>query len=72
VDDVSGISSYDVQFRVNGGEWQLWQSGTGANMALFSPPSAGEYQFRARARDWMGTEAGWSEDPITFKSVVVP
>ncbi len=72
VDDVSGISSYDVQYRINGGEWQLWQSGTGANMALFSPVGSGEYQFRARARDWMGKEAAWSEDSITFKSVVVP
>ena len=71
-DDVSGISSYDVQYRVNGGDWQLWQSGSSANAALFSPSGSGEYQFRARARDWMGKEAAWNEDPATIKSIVIP
>ena len=71
-DDVSGISSYDVEYRLNSGEWVNWQSGTGASEALFTPPSKGEFQFRARARDWMAKEAGWSEDPVTMKSIVVP
>jgi hypothetical protein len=71
-DDVSGINSYDVEYRLNGGDWVNWQNGTGASEALFAPPSSGEFQFRARARDWMGKEAGWSEDPVTMKSIVVP
>ena len=71
-DDVSGINSYDIEYRLNGGAWVNWQSGTGASEALFTPPSSGEFQFRARARDWMSKESGWSEDPITMKSIVVP
>jgi hypothetical protein len=48
------------------------KSGTGANMALFHDPVPAEYEFRGRARDWMGKEGGWKANSITFKSVVVP
>ncbi len=73
IDDVSGIMSFDVQYRnVNGGEWTNWQMGTGASAALFSPPSSGTFEFRTRARDWMSKEGTWDQDPITMKSVVVP
>ena len=71
-DDVSGIQSFDVQYRHNGGEWVDWQMGTGASEALFSPPGSGQYEFRARARDWMGKEGTWDVDPVTMKSVMVP
>jgi hypothetical protein len=73
IDDVSGIMSFDVQYRnVNGGDWVDWQLGTWANAALFSPPSSGTFEFRVRARDWMNKEGGWDQDPATMKSVVVP
>lgn len=71
-DDVSGIQSYDVQYRRDGGEWVDWQMGTGASEALFSPPGSGYYEFRARARDWMAKEGSWDVDPVTIKGVVVP
>jgi hypothetical protein len=73
IDDVSGIMSFDVQYRnINGGDWTDWQMGTWAGAALFSPPSSGTFEFRVRSRDWMNKESGWDQDPATMKSVVVP
>lgn len=71
-DDVSGIMSYDVQYKANGGDWIDWQLGTGAIEALFSPPGPGAYEFRARATDWMQKVGTWDVDPITIKGIVIP
>jgi hypothetical protein len=65
-DDVSGVASFDVQVRkLPDGGWADWQAGATTLDALFVPPEAGGYAFRARARDWVGHEQPWrAEDDL--------
>lgn len=79
-DNLSGIRSYDVQFRFNYGPWQ--------NLVLNAPPSqtsynytgaaAGFYEIRTRATDNAGNVMPWSgpqasttvvDEPASFLSV---
>ena len=50
-DSQSGVACYDVQYRKDGGGWNLWQSCTAAVNASFTPSGAGVYEFEARAKD---------------------
>jgi hypothetical protein len=62
----SGIASYDVQYRVDGGLWQDWLMGTGLTSHTFGPDSPElvafehTYDFRVRARDEAGNVGGYS------------
>ena len=47
----SGIRHFDVQFRVNGGAWQNWQTATTATSASFTGQNAMFYEYRVRAVD---------------------
>lgn len=47
----TGIQSYDIQARTNGGPWQDWQMNTTATSAQFTGQNGSLYEFRARARD---------------------
>ena len=60
-DSLSGIASYDVQYREGGiGAWTDWLVGTSATSATFGPSSPvlvqrdETYYFRVRARDHAG------------------
>jgi hypothetical protein len=50
----SGIAHYDVQYRVDGGPWALWQQQTAITSALFTAAGDGLYEFEARAVDNVG------------------
>jgi hypothetical protein len=50
----SGIAHYDVQYRVDGGPWALWQQQTAITSALFTAAADGFYEFEARAVDNVG------------------
>ncbi len=51
----SGIDYYDVQYRINDGDWILWQNNTEANNAPFLPrEDDAVYYFEARAVDRRG------------------
>jgi hypothetical protein len=51
----SGIASYDVQYRVNGGDWEDWITGATLSSAVFAAGrDGGFYEFRARAEDRAG------------------
>ena len=51
----SGIDYYDVQYRINDGDWILWQSETEATNAPFLPrEDDAVYYFEARAVDRRG------------------
>ena len=51
----SGIDYYDVQYRIDGGDWILWQSETEATSAPFLPrEDDAVYYFEARAVDRRG------------------
>ena len=54
-DALSGIASYDIQFRLGECEtWITWLSGTTATSADFRAPVGGTYSFRSVARDRAG------------------
>jgi len=66
-DGLSGIGSYDVQYRVDvGGTWTAWKTGTTATSATFGPsaPVTVEadrtYYFRARAQDRAGNQGQYA------------
>lgn len=51
----SGIVSYDVQYRVDGGSWAAWITDTTLNAAVFAAGQDGKfYEFRARGEDDAG------------------
>ena len=53
----AGIAYYDVQFRVDGGVWQSWLTGSEATSAEFGEGENGRlYEFRARGVDKAGNE----------------
>lgn len=55
--DVSGIDYYDVQVRVDDGDWVTWLAEVTFTEALFSGAENGRrYQFRARGVDEAGNE----------------
>lgn len=76
----TGIASYDVQFRVNGGSWQNWQRATTGTSATFENAGNGQFvEFRARAVDragnlqsWPGTQASTTIDTQPPSAVVQP
>ncbi|HEX2907247.1 MAG TPA: hypothetical protein VHO69_10335 [Phototrophicaceae bacterium] len=55
--DDSGIQSYVVFVRVNGGEWQPWQQDTTVTSAVYQGASGSTYDFAAWAVDLAGN---WS------------
>jgi len=51
----SGIASYDVQYRVDGGDWANWIVDATFNSAVFAAGQDGKfYEFRARGEDRAG------------------
>ena len=59
----SGIATYDVRFRFNGGDWQIWQSQTLATSVPFSAFDDGYYEFEARAVDEVGNAEPFHGEP---------
>lgn len=52
VSDPSGVS-YIIEYSLNGGQWQAWQT-LSATQAMFTGNPGGKYTFRVRARDGAG------------------
>ena len=55
-DSGSGIKDYDVQVKVDSGQWQDWLTGTTAQTAQFTGERGHRYCFQCRARDNIGNE----------------
>ncbi len=67
-DACSGVATYDVQFKIDGGTWQPWLTGTPATNSTFNPgsPQYGHtYYFQARAHDYGGNIGSWSASVST-------
>jgi len=62
-DDLSWITSYDLQARIGDGEWQDWLQDTGLTEGLFRAPEARfgqQVAFRVRGRDLVGNVGPYS------------
>lgn len=70
-DNVSGIASYDVQYRdmLLGTAWTSWKSQTTATSATFSGQHGHTYQFRCRAKDNGGNQEAWPSSYDTSTAV---
>lgn len=61
-DGGSGLAYYDVQYRVNGGEWVDWLSAVTFTSAEFADGKNGQYyQFRARGVDNAGNVEAYGD-----------
>ena len=58
----SGVESYDVRYRFNGGEWILWQQQTTTTNLVFDSIEDGLYEFEARAEDEAGLVEPFHEE----------
>jgi hypothetical protein len=66
----SGIAAFDVQFQVNGGNWQDFRSNTTDTSGQFTAATRGAtYGFRARATDRAGNTQNWS--PVAQASTII-
>ncbi|HSM38854.1 MAG TPA: glycosyl hydrolase family 18 protein, partial [Candidatus Limnocylindrales bacterium] len=69
LDYASGVDSYKVQLRRNGGSWTTWLSGTRATSAWYSGVAGSSYEFRVQAVDWKGNAQPWITVPPKPASV---
>jgi hypothetical protein len=59
----SGIAYYDVEVRINDGEWMLWKSETTSLGGMYYPDQDGNYYFRCRAVDKAGNAEQFPDEP---------
>jgi hypothetical protein len=64
-DATSSIAVFDVQYRVGGGAWTDWITGTAAHTADFTGLELHSYSFRARARDVAGNWGSYSDGSVS-------
>jgi hypothetical protein len=66
----SGVATYDVQYRENGGAWQHWYEDTTLTSAWGTGLVDGtRYELRARATDYAGNVQTYSQTPQTYTIV---
>ena len=64
-DNLSYVTSYDVQVQVNGGGWQDWHIATADTGGTYYNQSYGAVvEFRVRGRDVVGNQSNWS-NPVS-------
>ena len=61
--EVSGLASFDLEYRINAADWQAWLSGIFATSSIFdkTATSGDEIHFRVRSRDRAGNVSVWQE-----------
>jgi RHS repeat-associated protein len=60
-DQGSGVATYDVQVKVDDGDWTAWLTATTATEAVYSGELGHQYTFRARATDHVSNTGAWAE-----------
>ncbi|HET6745719.1 MAG TPA: glycosyl hydrolase family 18 protein [Candidatus Limnocylindria bacterium] len=68
-DYASGVSHYNLQYRLVGGAWHAWLSGTRKTSAWFAGTVGARYEFRVRAYDLSGNAQAWTTMPAKPSSV---
>lgn len=58
----SGIATFDIEYRINGGTWTSWQTRTSSTSASFRniAPDGARVDFRARATDNAGNRGSFT------------
>ncbi|HEB12188.1 MAG TPA: hypothetical protein ENI11_00740 [Actinobacteria bacterium] len=64
----SRITSYDVQYKIAGGNWRKWKTNTTRKAASFLGRAGRVYYFRVKATDNTGRVSQWSR----YKRTIVP
>jgi hypothetical protein len=71
MDNLSGIRSYDVEFRIDEGGWEPLVTDTIATIFNVTGATSGQkWEFRARATDNVGNVGPWPSDPQAFTYVL--
>jgi hypothetical protein len=70
-DALSGVVSYDVQYRIGDGWWVDLRNGTTATQMVFTGKAGSTYYFRARATDAVGNVEPFSDNPQDFAKVTI-
>jgi hypothetical protein len=69
-DNLSGVGHFDVQWRENGGDWQmLLEQSTQTFYQVTGAQSGVTYDFRVRATDTVGNSAEWPNNPQASTTV---
>ncbi len=68
--DGAGIAYYDVQYRVDGGEWELWQNAVTVTEPIFAGMAGHVYEFEARAVDVAGNVEPFNDLPEAATTTV--
>jgi len=58
-----GVATYDLEVRLNDGEWAPWLTGVTVIEALYDSTAGGRFAFRARATDLAGNAGEFPEQP---------
>lgn len=61
------MAAYDVEYKIEGGDWQAWQTAVTATSSIFnvSMENSKNIYFRVRARDNAGNTGDWSAEAQT-------
>jgi hypothetical protein len=62
-DSGSGVAEYSVYYREDGGPWQQWIGATSRTEAVFVGRFGSSYEFKVRARDYLGNEEPDTDEP---------
>ncbi len=65
----SGISYYQIQVRVDDGDWQDWLAHTVETSGAYPGVGGHHYAFRVRARDAAGNRSAWTADDAAITTV---
>lgn len=79
-DNLSGIANFDVQWRENGGDWNMLLEETQLTSYQITGAESGvTYEFRIRATDNVGNSGDWPDNPqarttilTTPQAIVLP
>jgi lysophospholipase L1-like esterase len=72
-DNLNWVVDYDVQVRVNGGEWTNWLLATQETSDLYTGKTTyGKLGFRVRGRDLVGNQSDYSSPEFTQITDSVP
>ncbi|GIV19430.1 MAG: hypothetical protein KatS3mg023_1181 [Armatimonadota bacterium] len=71
-DSGSGVAEYSVYYREDGGPWQQWIGSTTRTEAVFVGRFGSTYEFKARAKDYLGNEEPDLDEPEAQTQVGQP